>query len=124
MKEYDKRNSHTSSKLYMICVSSNNERHPVIKTFTPLHYIRRHLTSSNLNFTQIYVQFTTLHYPLTWLKPIQISYRSISPHITTLHLTSLHCNFRRFLPYFYSFHFIPFIITLLIFCLNLRFTNP
>ena len=94
MKECDKRNSHISSKFYMIYISSDNERHSVIKTFTPLHYTRRHFTSSNLNFAQIH--FTTIHYPLNWLKPIQISDRSISSHITTLHLTSLHCTFDDF----------------------------
>jgi len=24
--------------LHMVCISSNNDRHPVPKTFTPLHY--------------------------------------------------------------------------------------
>ena len=38
MKKSDKRNNHKSSKPHMIYVSSNNDRHPVIKTFTPLHY--------------------------------------------------------------------------------------
>ena len=49
MKECDKRNSHISSKLYMIY--SNNDRHPDTKAFTPLHP-------------------TTLHYPVIWLNPI------------------------------------------------------
>jgi len=34
MKECDKRNSHTSSKLHMIYISSNNCRYSVTKTFT------------------------------------------------------------------------------------------
>ena len=33
MKEYDKRNSHISSKTHVIYISSNNIRHPVSKTF-------------------------------------------------------------------------------------------
>ena len=37
MKERDKRNSHTSSKLHIIYTSSSNDRNPVTKTFTPLH---------------------------------------------------------------------------------------
>ena len=37
VKECDKRNSHISSKLHMICISSNNFRYPVAKTFTTLH---------------------------------------------------------------------------------------
>ena len=46
----------------MIYISSDNDRHPVAKTFTTLHYPCRHFTSSHLNFTQLL--FTTLHYPL------------------------------------------------------------
>jgi len=38
VKEWDKRKSHISSKLHMIYISSNNVRHPVTKTFIPLHY--------------------------------------------------------------------------------------
>jgi len=38
MKDCDKRKSHTNSKLHMICIFSNNVRHTVTKTFTPLHY--------------------------------------------------------------------------------------
>jgi len=45
MRECDKRNSHTSSKLHMICISSNTDRHPVPKTFTPLHPTTLHYTS-------------------------------------------------------------------------------
>ena len=36
VKQYDKRNSHISSKLHMIYMSSNYVRHPVTETFTPL----------------------------------------------------------------------------------------
>jgi len=89
MKESDKWRSHISSKLRVIYISFNNGRHPVAKTFTPLHftplhYNFRHYTSSHLNFTKLH--FTTLSLGLT---PFKISYRSISPHITTHHLTSL-----------------------------------
>jgi len=38
MKEYDKRKSHISSKLHTMYKSSNKVRHPITKTFTPLHY--------------------------------------------------------------------------------------
>ena len=41
MKECDKRNS----KLHMIYISSNNVRHHVTKTFTPLHYTSIHVTT-------------------------------------------------------------------------------
>jgi len=57
-----------AAKLHMICTSSNNDRHSLPKTFTPLHYTCRHLTSSHVNFTHIH--FTTFHYPLIWLNPI------------------------------------------------------
>ena len=67
MKECDKSEIHICSKLHMFYISSNNGRHPVAKTFTPLHYtspsytslhyICRHYTSSRLNFTQLH--FTT-----------------------------------------------------------------
>jgi len=41
----------------MIYISSNNDRHPVTKTFTPLHYTCRHFTSFYLKLHP-----TTLHY--------------------------------------------------------------
>ena len=76
--ECNKRNSHISSKLHMIYISSNNDRHPVTKTLTPPHYTSPNYTSlhfttlvatsSHSNFPQLH--FTTLHYPLTWLNPI------------------------------------------------------
>jgi len=52
MKECDKQKSHISSKLRMICMYSNNGRHPVTKTFTPLHPTALHYTSPN---------YTSLH---------------------------------------------------------------
>jgi len=45
MKEYDKRNSHKSSKLHIIYISSNKDRHPVTKTFTTLHYTSFYVNS-------------------------------------------------------------------------------
>ena len=48
MKECDKRNIHISSRLHSIYISSNNDRHPVTKTFTPLHYSCQHFTFSHL----------------------------------------------------------------------------
>jgi len=49
MKECDERNSHISSKLHTIYISSNNDRHPGTKTFTPIHYPSPNYTS--LHFT-------------------------------------------------------------------------
>ena len=105
--------------IHMFYIPSDNGRHPVTKTFTPLHSTSLHFTplhSTSLHFTPLHytsLHFPTLHstslhlstlhffsfkpqYSLIWLNPIYISYRSISPHITTFHLTSLHCIFRRF----------------------------
>jgi len=69
MKECDKRKSHIGSKLHLICISSNNVRHPVTKAYTPLHHTCRHFASSHLNFTQLH--FAPLHYTVdTSLFPI------------------------------------------------------
>jgi len=51
MTECDKRNSHISSKLRMVCLSSSNGRHPVAKTFTALHCTSPNYTS--LHFTTL-----------------------------------------------------------------------
>jgi len=88
MKECDKRNSHISSRLHMISISSNNVRHPVTKIFTTLHpttlhYTGQHFTTSHLNFTQLH--FTTLSFGLT---PFKIPTAPF--HLTSLHFTSLH----------------------------------
>jgi len=67
MKQYDKRNSHISSKLHVIYISSNNLRHLVTKTFTKLHSTSLHF--STLHFLPLKLQPATLHYPLIWLNP-------------------------------------------------------
>jgi len=51
MQKCVKRNSHISSKLRMIYISSNNDRNPVTKTFTPLLYTSPSYTS--LHFTAL-----------------------------------------------------------------------
>jgi hypothetical protein len=58
VKECDKRKSHTSSKLRMIYISSNDVRHPVTKPFTTLHYTSPSYTS--LYFTSLHL--STLHF--------------------------------------------------------------
>ena len=73
IKECDKGNSHISSKLHMICISCNNGRHPVTKTFTTLHPTTLHSISphlSTLRFYSLKLHSTTLHFPLIWLSPI------------------------------------------------------
>ena len=49
MEECDKRESHTSSKLHMIYISSNNVRLPVTKIFSTLHYTSPNYTSLHLS---------------------------------------------------------------------------
>ena len=104
MQECDKRNSHITSKLHLIYVSSNNDRHRVTKIFTPIHYTSPttlHSTSlylSTLHFFPFKLPPTTLYYPFIWLN-------STAPfHLTSLHFTSLNFTFRRFSPYFFSLH--------------------
>ena len=67
MKECDKPDNHISSKLHMICISSNNVRRPVTKTFTALHQTTLTFTSlhlSTLHFLPFILHPTTLHSPL------------------------------------------------------------
>jgi len=91
-------------KLHFACLSSNNDRHPVPKTATPRHYTCRHFTSSHLIFTHLH--YTTLSFDLNPFKFPTTSHHYTSPH-------SHHCSFRRFSPHFYSFQFIPLIISFL-----------
>ena len=49
MKKCDKRKSHINSKFHMICITSNNVRHPVPKIFTPLQYTSPDYTSLHFN---------------------------------------------------------------------------
>jgi hypothetical protein len=103
MKECDKRNSHTSSKLHMIYISYNNGRRPVTKNslhFTPLLYTCRQFTSSHLNFTQLHftpVHHTCRHFTSSHLNFTQLRFTTLSFGLTTFqyptapfHLPSLH----------------------------------
>ena len=72
MKECDKPKSHISSKLHMICISCDNVRHPLTKTFTTLHQTTLAFTSlhlSTLHFLPFKLHSTTLHSPLILLNP-------------------------------------------------------
>ena len=57
-KEYDKRKSRISSKIHVICISSNNVRHHVAKTFTTLRSTSLHL--STLHYFPFKLHPTTL----------------------------------------------------------------
>ena len=85
---------------HVIYISSNNVRHPVIKTFTTVHPTTLNSNSLHLwtlQFPSFKLHPITFHCPFIWLKSISISYSSISPHVTTLHLTSL-----RFTPFHFT----------------------
>jgi hypothetical protein len=114
-KGYYKRNSHISTNLHMIYISSNNVRHPVTKPFatlhytslhftqlrfTPIHYTCRHFTSSHLNFTQLHfttLHPTTLHYNCRHFNSAHINFTQL--HFTKLHFTSLHLSTLNFFPF-------------------------
>jgi hypothetical protein len=94
MKECDKRNSHISSKLYMNFRSSNNDRHCVTKTFSPLHptspnYTSLHLT---LHFFLFKLYPTILHYPLIWLNLFK--FLTVPFHLTSSYVLVLSRNSR------------------------------
>jgi len=89
MKECDKRNSHISSKVHTVYISSNNDRQLVTKIFTLLHSTLLHL--STLHFFLLKIHPTTLHYPLRWLNPYKFpTVNFTSHHCTSPHFTSLH----------------------------------
>jgi len=64
LKECDKPNSHISSKLHVIYISSNNDRHTVTKTFTTLHSTSVHLWTL-LYVTETSYIVTAIKLPLT-----------------------------------------------------------
>jgi hypothetical protein len=91
MKDCDKRKSHISSKLHMTCLSSNNFRQPVTKTFTTLHYSSPNYTSlhlSILHFLSFKLLPTTLHSTSLHLSILHFLSFKLLP--TTLHFTQLH----------------------------------
>jgi len=71
----------------LICISSNNDRHPVPKTFTPLHYTSVHFTT--LHFTLLH--YTCLHFTSSHLNFTHLHFTPL--HYTCLHFTSSHLNF-------------------------------
>jgi len=54
--------------LHMFCISSDNDKQSVPKTFTLLHYTSLHL--STLHFFPFKLHPSTLHYPHIWLNSI------------------------------------------------------
>ena len=77
----------------MICISSNNDRHPVPKTFTPLHYTSPNYTS--LHYTCRH--FTTLSFRLTPFKFPTAPFHLTSPPYKDI-LISIDC------PTFIRYH--------------------
>ena len=89
-KKCDKRNSHISSELHMICISSNNARHPVTKIVSTLHYTSPNYTSlhfTTLVDTLLFPISTSPHYPLIGLTSSKFP---ISPfHVTSSYVQVL-----------------------------------
>jgi len=54
IKAYDERNSHRSSKLLMIYISSDKVRHPATMKFTTLHYTSPSYTSLPLSTLHLF----------------------------------------------------------------------
>jgi len=89
--------------LHMVCISSNNDRHPAPKTFSPLHYTCRRFVSSHLNFTRLH--FTALSFGLTPSKFPVAPFHLTSPHFTSPspHFTKTgHNSYRPTLHYYSS----------------------
>ena len=100
MKECDKPNSHISSKLHMICISSDNDRHPVTKTSCALHYTSPNYTSlrlSTLHFFPFELHLTTLHSASLHLSTLH--FLPFELHPTTLNSASLHFSTLNFFPF-------------------------
>jgi len=70
-------------KPHMICISSNNDRHPVPKTFTTLHSTSLHL--STLHFFPFKLYLSTLHYT-----SLPSALAEIHFNFPPLHFTSHH----------------------------------
>ena len=120
MKECDKRNSYISSKPNLIYIYSNNDRHSVTKTFTPLRYTSPIYTSL-LFTTHVRLQF----FPFI-LHPTTLHYTSLSYHLTKPHLNSLplHFNPHHYTsPQFTSLHFQTIFAKLLFFSLDLVYNS-
>ena len=98
MNECDERKSHKNNKLHTICISSNNGRHPVTKTFTTLHYTSPNYTSlhvnlSSLQFLSFKLHPTTLHSTSLQLSTLHLFSFKLHPtklHSTSLQLSTLH----------------------------------
>jgi hypothetical protein len=100
MTECEKGNSHINSNfirsisISISCISSNNNRHPVTKNFTPLHYTSLHL--STLHFCP-FKHPPTLHYTSLHLSTLHFFLFKLPP--TKLHYTSLHLSTLHFFPF-------------------------
>ena len=105
-----------SSKLHMICISFNNDRHFFLRSsvhFTALYSTCRHLTSSHLNFTQLH--FTPLHYTCRHFTSSHLNFTHLhfNPlHYTCRHFAFSHLNFTQL--HFTPLHFTAFVDTSLL----------
>ena len=83
MKEYDKRKSHTSSKLRVIYISSNNVRHPLTKT----GYSTDRTNSSSTVFTFKQTTLCPNENPISMFLTPLYTERTSNLHMTTPHKT-------------------------------------
>ena len=84
MNECNKQESHISRKHHMIYISSNDGRHPITKTFTPLHY-------TSLNYTSLH--FTTLLDTSLLSFKLHPNTLKVSLHITKCRLVNSYLRF-------------------------------
>jgi len=82
LKEYDKRNRHISSKLHMINISSNNDSHPVTKTFTQLH-------CTSPNYTLVPLHYTCWHNSFPTFRNSAMPSSSSVVYVSVKHLSCL-----------------------------------
>jgi len=85
-KKRDKRNIHISSELYLIYVSSNNDRHPVLRP--SLHFA----TLVDTSLLPIW-NFTQLHFAILHCACRHFTSTHLKLHPTTLHYTCRHFTF-------------------------------
>ena len=75
----------------MICISSNNNRHPVPKTFAALCHTSLHFTTfADTSLLPIKSHLTTLHYtsPIISFGLTPSTFPTAPFHLTSLHFTS------------------------------------
>jgi hypothetical protein len=97
------KNMKEAVKLHTVCISYNDDRHPIPKTFTPLQYTSLHFTTTftplhqtftplryNIHSTSLHIHPASPHLPSTSLQPSlhytkpSLHYTKPSPHFATI----------------------------------------